>query len=397
MTRIVPVGYDGVTLPELYVDSPKLAQYVTPRIRVMRYGDIKAIKDPEKPREDEVPVTEAHALLRQAAAAEFSRVHVDDPTASYEVSFVELASTREYAEFAQLETVLLGDTVTVRHTDLGIALTARVVAYEYDPLQQAYLSVELGSTAAKFTSVTRQINTAITTAGAAADLAGVALASADGKATNHYGPNQPATARLGDTWFRDNGESTEIWVFQITDTGEPGWVALATDLNHAHIAAELETARQEVEQAKLAVANVETIAGTIAQRVEEAETDIGAARLQADEAHTVASNALDSVNSISLSLRDLSANTASAITALTNNINLRVTRDEVIAQINISPETILIDGKRIHLTGATTIDNATIKTAMIANAAITDAKIANLSAAKITTWSDITLLESSEV
>lgn len=84
----------------------------------------------------------------------------------------------------------------------------------------------------------------------AADLAGVALASADGKSTNHYGPKQPAAARLGDTWFRDNGESIEIWIYQLTDTGEPGWVALATDLNHAQVSAELAEARAEVEAAK---------------------------------------------------------------------------------------------------------------------------------------------------
>ncbi|MDK6689896.1 phage tail spike protein, partial [Aerococcus urinae] len=94
-------------------------------------------------------------------------------------------------DLARLETVEIGDTVTVRHTDLGIALTARVVAYEYNPLTLQYISVELGTVARKFTSVTRQVKTAISTAVAASDAAGFALASADGKNTNHYGSAQP--------------------------------------------------------------------------------------------------------------------------------------------------------------------------------------------------------------
>lgn len=260
VTRIVPVGYDGITLPELYVDSPKLSTYITPRIKVIRYPQVKAITDPERPREDEVPLDQAHALLRQAARAEFAKNHVDEPAASYSVSFVELASTEEYADFAQLETVLLGDTVTVRHADLGVALTARVVAYTYDPLAKSYVSVELGSVAAKFTSVTRTISSAVQAAEAASDLAGVALASADGKTTNHYGPTQPAAARLGDTWFKDSGETTEIWIYQVTDTGQPGWVALATDLNHAQVSAELAAARVEVEAAQ-ADADAALVAG----------------------------------------------------------------------------------------------------------------------------------------
>jgi hypothetical protein len=66
-------------------------------------------------------------------------------------------------------------------------------------------------------------------------------------------------------------------------------------------------------------------------------------------------------------------------------INLRVAKNDVVNQINISTEGILISGNKVHITGQTTIDNAIITEAMIANAAITNAKIANLDASKITT------------
>lgn len=420
VTRIVPVGFDGITLPELYVDSPHLNAYAIPHIKVMRYPDIKAIADADNPREDEVPLPQAHALLRQAAKTEFTTNHVDTPAASYTVSFVDLASTAEYADLAELETVLLGDTVTVQHADLGMSLSARVVGYEYDPLQQAYVSVELGSVAGKFTQITRQITTAQTAAQMAADLAGVALASADGKSTNHYGPKQPAAARLGDTWFRDNGESIEIWIYQVTDTGEPGWVALATDLNHAQVSAELAEARAEVEAAKTAADDAQAAATAVAARLTVAETEISQAREAASqaeatarEAEAVAGEAGMKVTGLESSVsqaqhradtayetaRQVQTSNEARFTELTNadnslasslsmmasDLNLRVRSGEIISQINISPETILIAGERIHITGRTSIDDATVTTAMIANAAITDAKIANLSAAKITT------------
>ena len=291
VTRIVPVGFDGITLPELYVDSPHVDHYAIPHIKVMRYPDIKAIADAENPREDEVPLPQAHALLRQAARAEYATNHIDTPAASYTVSFVDLASTTEYADLAELETVLLGDTVTVQHADLGVSLSARVVGYEYDPLRQTYISVELGSVAGKFTSITRTITTAQTAAQMAADLAGVALASADGKSTNHYGPTQPAAARLGDTWFKDNGESIEIWIYQVTDTGKPGWVTLATDLNHAQVSAELAEARAEVEAAKTAADDAQAAAIAVAARLTEAEAEISQAREAASQAEATAREA----------------------------------------------------------------------------------------------------------
>lgn len=57
--------------------------------------------------------------------------------------------------------------------------------------------------------------------------------------------------------------------------------------------------------------------------------------------------------------------TKSQITQLASDINLRVQKGDVINQINISPESILIAGQKVHITGQTSIDNAVIKDAMI--------------------------------
>ncbi|MFT8610279.1 MAG: gp58-like family protein [Liquorilactobacillus nagelii] len=55
----------------------------------------------------------------------------------------------------------------------------------------------------------------------------------------------------------------------------------------------------------------------------------------------------------------------SQIQQLSDNINLRVQKNDVINQINVSSESILIAGNKVHITGSTTIDNAVIKSAMI--------------------------------
>lgn len=343
VTRIVPVGFDGITLPELYVDSPRLDHYAIPHIKVMRYPDIKAIADAANPREDEVPLPQAHALLRQAAKAEFTTNHVDTPAASYTVSFVDLASTTEYADFAELETVLLGDTVTVQHADLGVSLSARVVGYEYDPLRQAYISVELGSVAGKFTSVTRTITTAQMAAQMAADLAGVALASADGKSTNHYGPTQPPTARLGDTWFKDNGETTEIWIYQATDTGEPGWVALATDLNHAQVTAELAAARAEVEAAQAAAEAAQAATDAVTLRMTTAETDIRQARQAASDAATKAGEVEQATTAITQRLNDAEGELTNAASAV-SDLDTRLVEATSIAH-SAAAELVTVDAR----------------------------------------------------
>ena len=64
-----------------------------------------------------------------------------------------------------------------------------------------------------------------------------------------------------------------------------------------------------------------------------------------------------------------------ALTQLNDAINLRVKADDVVNQINISKESILIDGNKVHITGKTTIDNNVIVGKMLAAHAVTADKI----------------------
>lgn len=85
----------------------------------------------------------------------------------------------------------------------------------------------------------------------------------------------------------------------------------------------------------------------------------------------------DSITSVVTNLSDVdkAKSNYSAIAQLDNDIALRVSKDDVINQINISKESILIDGKKIHVTGDTHFDNNVVVRGMIAAGAITADKL----------------------
>lgn len=74
----------------------------------------------------------------------------------------------------------------------------------------------------------------------------------------------------------------------------------------------------------------------------------------------------------------------SAIAQMTDAINLRVQKGDVINQINVSPTTTTIDGKYLHIKSTTVIDNNVIVSRMLAAKAITADKLAVTSLSAIT-------------
>lgn len=83
--------------------------------------------------------------LREAAEAYINENGIGIPTVSWKVQFVQLEQTEEYRGKALLERVLLGDTVTVQYTELGVSATARAVEVRYKPILERYDSVTLGN------------------------------------------------------------------------------------------------------------------------------------------------------------------------------------------------------------------------------------------------------------
>lgn len=84
------------------------------------------------------------AELRAAAQKYISVNKIGIPKVSLDVSFVMLAQSEEYKDFARLETVKLCDTVTVEFEKLGVRTTAKCIKIVYNVLTDKYNSIELG-------------------------------------------------------------------------------------------------------------------------------------------------------------------------------------------------------------------------------------------------------------
>lgn len=85
----------------------------------------------------------------------------------------------------------------------------------------------------------------------------------------------------------------------------------------------------------------------------------------------------DSITSVVTNLSDSekAKKNYSAIAQLNDDIALRVAKDDVVNQINISKESIRIDGNKVHVTGATKFDDDVIVGGMIAAGSITADKL----------------------
>ena len=141
-TRIIPVGFDGLVLPEKFVDSPLINSYPSPRIAKIEFSNIKY--DPESTEEGVYNnIEDAYAALRATVNLLYQK-GIDKPQISIKVDWLELSKTEQYKNtFRDFEKVNLGDTVTA--SILGIDYTTQVVKTKYNVLSDTIESFEIGT------------------------------------------------------------------------------------------------------------------------------------------------------------------------------------------------------------------------------------------------------------
>ena len=139
-TRICPVGFGGLTIPEIYVDSPLINHYPFPKGCVIKFENIKYDETGEDP-EAYDNLTDFYNALRAAANDMFNN-GLDKPLINVAVDWVDLAKTKEYENFTSLETIRLGDTITCDLDDFK--LQTRVIATTYDVLLDRITSFQIG-------------------------------------------------------------------------------------------------------------------------------------------------------------------------------------------------------------------------------------------------------------
>ncbi|WP_333861423.1 phage tail spike protein [Clostridium sp.] len=118
VTKLYPVGKDGIKLTEKYISVPNWDSEKYPPFPIIKKVEFKDA-------EDEVTLR----LLTQEAASVIglSKVSID-------VDFVELSKTKEYENYKHLQTANIGDTVIVRHKDFEIDVKVPVVKIKKDIL-----------------------------------------------------------------------------------------------------------------------------------------------------------------------------------------------------------------------------------------------------------------------
>ena len=127
-TRLMPMSKDGLLLTEKYIDSTYINNFPHPIIKVVEFNDIDNETD-----------------LRVAGNNYYTESKCDIPKANYKIDFLELSKTEEYKNYAVLESVQLGDTVTVRHSKLNIDLKAKIIKTTKNILTDRLEKVELGN------------------------------------------------------------------------------------------------------------------------------------------------------------------------------------------------------------------------------------------------------------
>ena len=136
-TRIMPIGNDGLLLPEKYIDSPIIDNYFSPLY--YKYECNIGINEEEG-------ITEeiAYQMMRDEVEKLFES-GVDKPSVNIKIDFIELSKTLEYMQYSNLETAHLGDSCKIYIPSLKLSLTTRIVKTVYNCLKKRITSLELGS------------------------------------------------------------------------------------------------------------------------------------------------------------------------------------------------------------------------------------------------------------
>lgn len=143
ITRVIPVGFNGITIPETYVESPLINKYRKVKTDVVKFDYIK-VKESSEDEEGYDTLEEAQEALREAAKELFND-GLDKLLYQLDLEVTKLENTLKYEDYKDILTTGLGDTVGVEHIDIGIDIKTRVIKFTYDCIKEKYKSITIGN------------------------------------------------------------------------------------------------------------------------------------------------------------------------------------------------------------------------------------------------------------
>ena len=275
---------------------------------------------------------------------------IEDPTELLQATWTALKSSeRPKASFKANVTDVgnlgLGDTIAIIRHELQIEYFTRVYKVTHDLQNKQNNVIEMGDDLSG-NSLTSYVSDIGVTAQQASNQATSASVMANSKNKNYYSTTKPPIADEGDNLFLNlgNGEF-EYWVW------------------HNH--------QWEFVQSTQDLRNVEQNVKQAQQGLNEAKADIEKNKNEANEAITTINQ---TITGLTTKVND-SVN-HSEFEQLSNQINLKVSKDDILGQINIAAGTTLIQNKKLYFDADSTVFSG--------KAFIPDAAITNISADKIT-------------
>lgn len=128
VTKLYPKGSNGIKLKEKYINIPNWDSSIYPPFPIIKKVELNEATD--------------EVTLRKMATELASVIGLS--TVNIQVDFIELSRTKEYESFKQLESVKVGDIVTVRHSEFNVDVKVKVIKIKKDVLTGLNTKVELG-------------------------------------------------------------------------------------------------------------------------------------------------------------------------------------------------------------------------------------------------------------
>lgn len=133
VTKLLPVGANGIMLDEVYVYSE--LQYDIPYTKTVNFEQPNIIEDDYKDDEGNTDI-EAYQAALKADLAQQAQTYVNTycyPTINYTLK----GNPEKVTD--------IGDIIQVKDTRLNINITTNVISYEYDAIQEKYVNLEFGN------------------------------------------------------------------------------------------------------------------------------------------------------------------------------------------------------------------------------------------------------------
>ncbi len=163
ITEIVPLGKDGLMLPEKSIKASNFNSH-NPFTRIVEFSNIGVVEAETDSggnitNSDEIITTEqVYKLLRQACLDKFNKEHVNQISFNLDLDFVELSDCITFGDndYSNIDSrVAIGDIINVNIKPFGIVEKGRVYKIKRDAITGELLGCEVGY---KIKSLTDTIN-----------------------------------------------------------------------------------------------------------------------------------------------------------------------------------------------------------------------------------------------